>query len=218
MSVSQGKRMLALAEANAAGRPSLHYVDQEVEAIARLYQGESLLTGKATKAEFLKRAEEYEILHIASHAELNTQSPLFSRILLMPDQNGAQGIEVREIYELNLSHTSLVVLSACETQLGAQSRGDDIVGLNRAFIYAGASTVIASLWTVDDRATGLLMRSFYTHLKGGMGKAEALRLAQSETRRQFPNPYYWAAFVLTGDASPASRAHSAGQPAKGMRN
>jgi CHAT domain-containing protein len=124
---------------------------------------------------------------------------------------GNQGLEVREIYDLKLSHTSLIVLSACETQLGAQSKGDDMVGLNRAFIYAGASTIIASLWTVDDQATGLLMRSFYTYLKRGMSKAEALRVAQSKTRRQYPNPYYWAAFVLTGDAGPAPRAKSASQ-------
>lgn len=213
-----GKRMLALAQANAAGWPSLRYVDREADAIARLYQGKALLTGQASKAEFLRLAGDYDILHIASHAELNTRSPLFSRILLTPDQNGGQGLEVREIYELNLSHTGLVVLSACETQLGAQSRGDDIIGLNRAFIYAGAATVIASLWTVDDQATGLLMRSFYTHLKRGMGKAEALRMAQTETRRQFPNPYYWAAFVLTGAAGPAPRSNSARPPPRRARH
>jgi CHAT domain-containing protein len=195
-----GKRMLAVAEAKAAGLPFLNYVDQEAEAMSRLYQGKALLSGQATKAEFLRLATDYDILHIASHAELNTRSPLFSRILLTPDRNANQGLEVREIYDLNLNDTSLVVLSACETQLGAQSRGDDIVGLNRAFIYAGASTVVASLWKVDDQATSLLMRSFYTHLKRGRGKAEALRIAQSETRRQYSNPYYWAAFILTGDA------------------
>lgn len=206
-----GKRMLAMAEANVAGLPSLRYVDQEAETMARLHQGKALLSGQASKAKFLSFVADYDILHIASHAELNTRSPLFSRIFLAPDEKGGQGLEVREIYELNLSHTSLVVLSACETQLGAQSRGDDIVGLNRAFIYAGASTVIASLWTVDDRATSMLMRSFYTHLKQGVGKAEALRMAQSATRRQYPNPYYWAAFVLTGDAGLSGPFHKGGQ-------
>ena len=206
------KRLLALAEAKASGRPSLRYVDQEAEATARLYQGKALLSGQASKDEFLRLAADYDILHIASHAELNTRSPLFSRILLSPNQNGNQGLDVREIYDLNLKRTNLVMLSACETQLGAQSRGDEIVGLNRAFIYAGASTVIASLWRVDDQATSLLMRSFYTHLKLGRGKAEALRMAQSETRRQYANPYYWAAFVLTGEAG------SSGQiPAEGTR-
>jgi CHAT domain-containing protein/Flp pilus assembly protein TadD len=200
-----GTRMLALAQADAAGWPSLHYVDQEAGAIARLCRGKALLTGQALKAEFLRLAGDYHILHIASHAEFNTRSPLFSRILLTPDQNGNQGLEVREVYDLNLSSTSLVVLSACETQLGVQSKGDDVVGLNRAFIFAGASTVLASLWTVDDQATGRLMRSFYTHLKRGIGKAEALRMAQSETRRQYPNPYYWAAFVLTGEPGAPKR-------------
>lgn len=207
----RSKRLLALAEANAAGSPALHYVDEEAETIARLYQGKMLLSGQASKTEFLKLAGDYDILHLAAHAELNAGSPLFSRILLTRDQNG---LEVREIYELNLSHTSLVVLSACDTQVGAQSKGDEIVGLNRAFIYAGASTVIASLWAVDDQATGLLMRSFYSHLKRGMSKAEALRAAQSETRRRYPNPYYWAAFVLTGDAGSALRSDSAGQSPK----
>lgn len=212
-----GKHLLALAEANAAGWPALHYVDQEAEAIARLYQGKALLSGQATKADLLKLAGDYDILHIASHAELNTRSPLFSRLLLTPDQAGNQGFEVREIYELDLHHTGLVVLSACETQLGTRSKGDDMVGLNRAFIFAGAATVLASLWTVDDQATGLLMRSFYTHLQRGLGKAEALRAAQSETRRQYPNPYYWAAFVLSGDAGPAPRINSARPSPKRVR-
>jgi CHAT domain-containing protein/lipopolysaccharide biosynthesis regulator YciM len=205
------KRVLALAEANAMGWSALHYVDQEAEAIARLYKGKALLTGHASKAEFLRLAGDYDILHIATHAELNMRSPLFSRILLTPDQNGNQGLEVREIYDLKLIDTSLIVLSACETQLGTQSKGDDMVGLNRAFIYAGASTVIASLWTVDDQATGLLMRSFYAYLKRGMSKAEALRMAQSKTRRQYPNPYYWAAFVLTGDAGLSGPLRTDGQ-------
>jgi CHAT domain-containing protein/tetratricopeptide (TPR) repeat protein len=194
------RSMLAIAQAKAEGWPALHYVDQEARTLAQSYDGKLFLTGQASKAEFLRHAGDYDILHIAAHAELNTRSPLFSRILLAPDQNGSSGLEVREIYDLNLSHTNLVVLSACETQLGAQSRGDDIVGLNRAFLYAGASSIIASLWRVDDQATSLLMRSFYTHLKQGMAKAEALRMAQAETRRKYPNPYYWAAFVLTGDA------------------
>jgi CHAT domain-containing protein len=175
-----------------------------------LYQGKALLSGQASIDEFLRIAGDYDILHIASHAELNSRSPLFSRILLSPNQNGNQGLEVREIYDLNLKRTNLVMLSACETQLGAQSRGDEIVGLNRAFIYAGASTVIASLWRVDDRATSLLMRSFYAHLKRGMGKAEALRMAQSETRKQYANPYYWAAFVLTGEAGLSGQIHADG--------
>jgi CHAT domain-containing protein len=111
---------------------------------------------------------------------------------------------VHEVYGLNLAKANLVVLSACETQLGTLSRGDDVVGLTRAFVYAGAPTVVASLWKVDDRATATLMRSFYQHLRAGKGKAEALQAAQAELRSQyeFSDPSYWAAFVLSGDHGP----------------
>ena len=136
---------------------------------------------------------------------MNTNNPLFSRILLAPDKDDSGAVEVREIYGLDLTRTNLVALSACETQLGARSRGDEIVSLNRAFIYAGASSVIASLWTVDDEATSLLMKSFYGHLKQGMNKAAALQAAQAETRRKYPHPYYWAGFVLTGDPGESDR-------------
>jgi CHAT domain-containing protein len=103
------------------------------------------------------------------------------------------------VYGLDLASADLVVLSACETQLGAQSKGDDLVGLNRAFIYAGTPSVIASLWSVDDEATAALMTAFYQQLRAGLSKAAALQAAQAETWAQFPHPYYWAAFVLTGD-------------------
>jgi CHAT domain-containing protein/Tfp pilus assembly protein PilF len=192
-------QVLAIAQSRAEGFPILQYADGEAQTVASLYGTKAVTTGNATKQMLLAQSSNYTVLHIAAHAELNTSSPLFSRILLAADQNNDPGLEVREIYGLDLSKTSLVVLSACETQLGAQSKGDDIIGLSRAFIYAGTPTVVASLWTVDDEATGFLMKSFYTHLKEGMGKAEALREAQKETRAMYPHPYYWAAFVLTGD-------------------
>jgi hypothetical protein len=112
------------------------------------------------------------------------------------------------VYGLNLGQADLVVLSACQTQLGELSAGDEVVGLNRAFLY-GAPTVIASLWSVDDEATGALMGQFYTHLLAGMGKAEALQAAQNTVRTdphhpEWAHPYYWAAFVLSGDAGPRS--------------
>ena len=193
-------RVLAVAQSQATGLPSLQFVDEEAGSVAKIYHTQPLLTSRATKAELLKRASDYNVLHIAAHAELNAVSPLFSRIRLSPDDNDGGTIEVREIYGMDLAKTNLVVLSACETQLGALSKGDDIVGLNRAFIYAGASSVIASLWTVNDEATSLLMKEFYRHLKEGISKAAALKAAQAATRKKFPHPYYWAAFVLNGDS------------------
>lgn len=194
-----GQRVLTIAQSLAPGLSALRYADEEAGSVARLYGAHPLLTGRATRAEFLKRAGAYNVLHIAAHAELNATSPLFSRILLSPDNDDSGAIEVREIYGMDLTRTDLVALSACETQLGRQSKGDDIVGLNRAFIYAGASSVIASLWTVDDESTSLLMKALYGHLKHGMSKAAALQAAQAATRKKYPHPYYWAAFVLTGD-------------------
>jgi CHAT domain-containing protein/Tfp pilus assembly protein PilF len=193
-----GGPMLALAQSRADGLPLLRHADEEARQVALLYSASALLTPQATKADFIARAPSSGLLHLAAHGELNTDSPLFSRIVLGPGADGDRSLYVRDVYELDLSKTSLVVLSACETQLGTRSRGDDIVGLNRAFIDAGVPTVVASLWTVDDEATGFLMQSFYRHLRSGLGKARALRLAQLETRAKYLHPYYWAPFVLTG--------------------
>ena len=113
---------------------------------------------------------------------------------------GGEGdLELHDVLGLDLKKTNLVVLSGCQSELGRRSRGDDVVALSRAFMYAGAPSVIASLWNVDDTATQELMTAFYRHVKDGMNKAEALRAAQIEVRQKRRSPYYWAGFVLTGD-------------------
>jgi len=102
---------------------------------------------------------------------------------------------------LSLS-TTLVVLSACQTQKGEVSKGDEIVALNRAFLYAGTPSVIASLWSVNDESTSTLMKHFHAHLLSELSdvtKASALQKAQIETKKEYPHPFHWAAFVLTGD-------------------
>ena len=93
----------------------------------------------------------------------------------------------------------IVTLSACETGLSKIASGDDLVGLTRGFLYAGSSSIVASLWKVDDRATAELMTRFYKELPGS-DKVEALRKAQLETKKNYPHPYYWASFQLTGNA------------------
>ena len=145
----------------------------------------------------MARAGQAGILHLAAHAELNEANPLFTRIKLAPDGGD---LEMHEVFGLDLSRTGLVVLSACSTQMGKLSAGDELEGLTRAFLYAGTPAVVASLWDVaDEPSTSFFMQRFYTHLRQRTGRAEALRLAQRETRRRFPRPYQWAAFVLTGD-------------------
>jgi CHAT domain-containing protein len=140
------------------------------------------------------------ILHLAVHGEYDPDAPLFSTLFLTDDDMQDGNLEAHEIYGLDLTaQTNLVVLSACQTQVGTVSRGDEVTSLSRAFIYAGSPAVVASLWNVDDEATAYLMERFHTHLKEGKGNGEALREAQIETRAKYPAPYHWAAFVLTGD-------------------
>jgi CHAT domain-containing protein len=168
-----------------------------------------LIGDAATEAAFHGQAPGSRLIHIAAHGQLNAKSPLFSRLILAPEAGDDGALEVHEIYGFDLARADMVTLSACQTQLGSRSNGDDVVGLSRAFIYAGAPTVVASLWSVDDEATAALMKAFYTHLKDGMGKAQALTAAQSDLRRdeahpQWAHPFYWAAFVLTGDPGEVS--------------
>jgi hypothetical protein len=124
-------------------------------------------------------------------------------VVFAPDDQEDGRLDVYEIYNrgLNLENADLVVLSACQTNVGELSRGDEIVGLNRALIYAGAPSVMASLWSVDDASTRELMERFYTYLREGMSKAGALRAAQMEMIAEgtYAHPYYWAAFGVTGD-------------------
>jgi CHAT domain-containing protein len=192
--------VLAMAQGLAEGLPVLGSVNAEARAIARLYGSKALTGAAATEAALKRGARKASILHVAAHGELDDESPLFSRILLAPggDEDGA--LTVGEVYGLNLAASRLVVLSACQTNVGRQSKGDDVVGLTRAFLYAQAPAVLASLWKVDDEATAVLMTEFHTQLKKGQGKADALREAQARTRARFPHPYHWAAFVLTGDS------------------
>ena len=103
---------------------------------------------------------------------------------------------------MDLLDTELVVLSACETGLGEVKVGEGVFGLRRAFVLAGARTLVMSLWSVPDEATRLLMEDFYRRLLAGEGRAEALRNAQLALRRKYPHPYYWGAFICHGDPAP----------------
>lgn len=151
--------------------------------------------------------EQYRILHVATHGLLNTTHAELSGVVLsMVDQKGKPQdgfLRLHEIYNLKLS-ADLVVLSACQTGLGKDIRGEGLVGLTRGFMYAGTPRVVASLWKVDDRATAELMKRFYAAMLGGgdaMRPAAALRAAQTAMARQkgFASPYYWAAFALQGE-------------------
>jgi len=147
----------------------------------------------------------YRIVHFATHGLLNSEVPELSGIVLsLVNEKGKPQdgfLRLHEIYNLNF-HADLVVLSACQTALGNQITGEGVIGLSRGFLYAGAARVMASLWTVDDRATAELMGRFYRKLLSEhMTPAAALRAAQLEMQQipRWSSPYYWAAFELQGE-------------------
>lgn len=199
--------ILAMANAHAQGGAPLPFAAAEVEAIVREHEKSTVLISDAEKAEatetnFKELAPRCRIVHLAAHAQLDAQDPLSSGIYLSPDEKEDGKLEVYEMYDLRLTNADMVVLSACETNAGQRSRGDDIIGLTRAVIYAGTASVVSTLWKVNDFAAKELMSAFYKHLKHH-SKAEALRAAQQDIRRKFPHPRYWAGFVLTGDPGAA---------------
>jgi len=196
-----GRDILSISMSQAEGLPILRFADPAARSVADLFGKQALTGAAATESAFRARAPESAILFVAAHGKLNIESPMFSELVMAADQDNDGMLEVHEIYGLKLKKTNLVVLSAYQTQLGNPSRRDDIVSLNRAFIYAGAPTVVASLWSVKEEQTGALMYSFLKHYREGMGKAAALQAAQREVRATSQHPYYWAAFVLTGDPS-----------------
>jgi CHAT domain-containing protein len=157
-----------------------------------------LVRGDATEAQAKKLLLSAGLVHLATHGELNESDPLGSALLMVPGGGEDGRLEVREVFGLDL-RARLVVLSACETGLGKLSNGDELVGLQRAFLYAGTPAVVTTLWKVDDRATYELVRAFYAKLDGA-DPVEALRHAQRETQRAFPHPFHWAAFSLAGVA------------------
>ena len=155
------------------------------------------------------------MIHLAAHGGYNVANPLYSAIYLAPGGAGTAGdgrLEAHEVYGLDLKGNELVVLSACQTNVGELSAGDELVGLTRAFFFAGTPTILSSLWSVDDAATEALMTAFYRHWQAGMGKAAALQAAQAEVRgnSQWASPFYWAGFVLNGDPGKLSGSPAAG--------
>lgn len=144
---------------------------------------------------------EYDVLHFATHGEVNSKHPELSKIYLSPSEDEDGELHTGEIYNLSLS-SSLVTLSACETGLGKQQKGEGVMGLSRALIYAGANNLIVSYWKVDDKATTKLMTQFYSQLLSKKCDYKtAIRASKLAllTSKEYSSPKYWSAFVLIGE-------------------
>jgi CHAT domain-containing protein/tetratricopeptide (TPR) repeat protein len=194
-------------EAGAGGLERLRFTRQEADAIISLAEsGLEAVDFEASRATATSAAlAQYRIVHFATHGLVNSRHPELSGIVLsLVDEDGKPQdgfLRLHDIYNLRLG-ADLVVLSACQTALGKEVKGEGLMGLTRGFMYAGAPRVVASLWNVKDEATSELMKQFYKGmLKDGMRPAAALQQAQLSIMKQkkWEAPYYWAPFVLQGE-------------------
>ena len=179
----------------------LQRVYDEVKTVASLLGGTCYLEKDATIANLIHEASSAPIIHLATHGQSRLDAPNFSYVRLADGQ-----LNAIDAFSLDLAGCELVTLSGCETGLALSSGGDEQLGLGRAFLVAGANSLIMSLWSVEDSATSELMKLFYQHLLNGESKVEALRAAQYHFLRQegsmHSHPYFWAAFRLVGDVPP----------------
>lgn len=182
------RRVLAVGETS-----RLPQAASEVAFVAGLFDDATMLAGPdATLARVEAEAGGADVLHLACHAQFREDNPRFSALHLV---DGALTVDAIEQWHLR---SATVVLSACETGLADQGRGDEMVGLVRAFLLAGASRVVGSLWPVDDAVTACFMDAFYRELRAGGGPAAALRFAQRTVLIAHPHPSHWAAFAVYG--------------------
>jgi len=174
-----------------SGNGRLPDAPAEAQTIAQIWDGTALLEQDATLEALRGCAADYRVLHLATHGEFRPDNPLFSGLALA---NG--WLTTLDIFNLRLQ-ASLVTLSACQTGRSLVGGGDELLGLMRAFLAAGASSLVSTFWPVEDTLTASLMQSFYTALAAGATKGAALRQAQLQHLDQ--HPYFWAPFFLVGD-------------------
>lgn len=167
---------------------------QEAATIAKKWDGQVLVEEEATLANLYENAGQYRVLHLATHGEFRPDNPLFSGLTV------ADGwLTTLDIFNLRLK-ASLVTLSACQTGRSVVGGGDELLGLLRAFLAAGASSLVSTFWTVEDSTTADLMKDFYQALAGGASKGAALR--QAQLGHIDKHPYFWSPFFLVGDTGP----------------
>lgn len=182
----------------------LKYSEEELDAIGRLFPAK-LVKGKSANVDsFKKLSSNYSIIHLSTHGKADDRLGDYCYLAFSPTSHDQSNyaLYVKDLYNLKLS-AEMVVLSACETGIGELREGEGIMSLGRGFTYAGAKSIISTLWSVNDRSTMEIMNSFYSYLKDGLQKDEALRNAKLDylNKTVRPNPAYWAGFTATGDMS-----------------
>lgn len=179
----------------------------EVMGIRDLIGGDAFFDEQASEANFKLHAPNYRVVHISSHAKVNDDNPLYSRIAFTEGTDTTEDnfLEVAELFNMRLQ-ADMVVLSACETGRGKLYRGEGIVSLARGFTYAGAKSILTTLWSVNDAATSDIMQRFYSLLDEGQTKDEALRESKLSYLASQDNlgahPFYWSGYIMTGEMEP----------------
>jgi CHAT domain-containing protein/tetratricopeptide (TPR) repeat protein len=168
-------------------------VAEEISRLRRMFPSANVLSGEAaTRQAFVEKSGTCSFMHIATHAVFREDNPMFSSFKL------ADGwFTASDLFSMNCQ-TNLVTLSGCQSGVTEISGADDLLGLMRGFLYAGARSLLLSLWNVNDQSAASLMAFFYRQWQEGATKSTALRRAMLDVRNQYPNPFYWAPFVLVG--------------------
>jgi CHAT domain-containing protein len=198
--VKPGSRFMgmALSDISVDNNIGLPGTEDELKKILPLFSNNISTFGVQSTESFAKKnAGDYNFIHLATHGSYNYRQPLYSYLLFPPSEGDDGHLNVFEVFEMNIK-SKLVTLSACETGLGNINQGDELIGLSRAFLFAGSSSVIVSLWSVADYPTSLLMTSFYRYIIDHTLQ-ESLTLAQRDVIKVFPQPQYWSPFILIGN-------------------
>lgn len=205
--IGQQQTLFATRQANdsteAIALPVLPFAAREAEQVADIFGGKVLSGLQATEGAFRNDATQAKRLHLATHALLDTEAPLFSRLVLESDNAGRDDglLHTYELYQMDLP-AELVTISACNSGNGEYLDGEGVVSLAQGFLYAGVPNVVMSQWAVPDEATASIMESFYSNQKEGMGYGEALRQAKlaylDEADGLTAAPYFWGSWRMIG--------------------
>lgn len=189
------------------GELALPGAQAEVRRISASMGGDTWTGELASKAAFLQHAPSYRVLHLAMHGMVNHEAPLYSHLVFSPAADSNYQLYASELYDMHLG-ADMVVLSACNSGYGNLQRGEGIISMAHAFSYAGASSLVMSLWSVADERAGSLMVAFYDLLRQGLPKHQALRHAKlahlAESDPLYAHPFFWATFVAIGNMEPLS--------------
>jgi len=183
----------------------LPFAEQELHAIGRTFRDRTrIMSGASARESELRAAAlpRFPVVHFATHGLVSDAQPKRSGLLLAPEAGEDGLLQMSEIYNLGLK-ANLVVLSACQTALGRDVTGEGLIGLSRAFFYAGARSVVATLWNLNDRFAAAFVQRFYAEINAGRSSEEALRRAKLAyvNHPQYSHPFYWSSLVMLGDGT-----------------